>query len=153
MVYARTTSVPIDRSKFEIEKLLERYGADQFIYAQEAGRALIGFRYNGRVCRLTLPILPAKKFSLSPAGKQRTESQMDNAWAQDVRARWRALKLVLQAKLEAVESGISSFEQEFLANILLPNGRTLGEWAAPQIGKLVEAGSMPALLPPAPESE
>lgn len=137
----------MDRSKFEIERLLERYGADQFAYASEAGRALIGFRFEGRVCRITLPIKPAKAFGLSPGGQQRTQKQMDNAWAQDLRSRWRSLKLVIQAKLEAVESGISTFEQEFLAHVMLPDGRTIGEWAVPQIGKMVDAGKMPALLP------
>lgn len=149
MTYARETSVPIERSKFEIEGLLDRYGADQFAYASEAGRALIGFRYKGRVCRITLPFEPAKKFALDRAGRTRPKKSQDAAWAQSLRSRWRALKLIIQAKLEAVECGVSTFEQEFLANIMLPNGKTIGEWAEPQIEKLASGGNMPALLPPA----
>jgi hypothetical protein len=34
-----------------------------------------------------------------------TENQIDRAWEQDKRQRWRALALVVKAKLEAVECG------------------------------------------------
>jgi hypothetical protein len=64
-----------------------------------------------------------------------------------VRQRWRALALVIKAKLEAVEAGISSVEDEFLSFIMLPNGSTVGEWVQPQIERVYESGSMPALLP------
>lgn len=52
-------------------------------------------------------------------------------------------------KLEAVAAGITTFEDEFLAHTLLPNGATVGEWAAPQIEAVYADGGrhMPALLP------
>ncbi|WP_198651245.1 hypothetical protein [Salinicola sp. CPA57] len=68
------------------------------------------------------------------------------AWEQACRQRWRALALVIKAKLEAVESGITMFEEEFLAHIVLPNGGTVGGWMLPQIKKSYDSGSMPPLL-------
>jgi hypothetical protein len=62
------------------------------------------------------------------------------------RQRWRALVLVLKAKLEAVASGISTLESEFLAGIVLPNGMTLGQAVLPRLSEAVSSGR---LLPPA----
>ena len=53
-------------------------------------------------------------------------------------------------QLEAVESGISTLEQEFLANIVTEGGRTIGEVILPRLSEAVEAGR---LLPPAQGDE
>jgi hypothetical protein len=59
----------------------------------------------------------------------------------------KALSLVVKAKLEAVEAGISTVEREFLADVLLADGSTVGAWAAPQLALVYERGVTPALLP------
>ena len=51
------------------------------------------------------------------------------------------------AKLEAVVAGITTLETEFLANIVLSNGVTVGQLMSPQIEEHYQAGKMPALLP------
>lgn len=53
------------------------------------------------------------------------------------------------AKLEAVEAGITEFEDEFLAHIVLPSGNTVGNWVRPQIAKSYATGEMPLMLPSA----
>ena len=58
----------------------------------------------------------------------------------------RALALTIKAKLEAVECGITIFDEEFLAHIVLPNGRTMGELYVPQIEHVYETKEMPPLL-------
>lgn len=68
-------------------------------------------------------------------------------WWTANRQRWRALALVIKAKLEAVETGIVSFEQEFLPHLVLPNGGTVHEWLAPQMEAVYDKGVMPRLLP------
>lgn len=68
-------------------------------------------------------------------------------WEQACRQKWRALALVVKAKLEAVESGISEFEEEFLAHIVLPDGQTVGRWMQPQIADAYGSGKMPPMLP------
>ncbi len=59
--------------------------------------------------------------------------------------RW--LALVIKAKLEAVESGITMFEEEFLAHIVLPDGKTAGEHVIPAIESSYQTGKVKALLP------
>jgi hypothetical protein len=78
----------------------------------------------------------------------RTASSAVEQFEQACRQRWRALALVIKAKLEAVESGITCFEDEFLAHIILPSGQQVGEWLRPQLKLAYDKGSMPALLPP-----
>jgi len=50
MSYAQDTNVSVEKSKAEIERILQRYGAGQFVYANdsEQGRAVVGFTMRGR---------------------------------------------------------------------------------------------------------
>ena len=95
--------------------------------------------------------MPSKndpEFHRSPTGKrQRTPEKAYQAWEQSTRQRWRALLLVIKAKLEAVESEITEFESEFLAHIVMPDGATIAEHTLPMISKAYETGKMPKLLP------
>lgn len=145
--YAEGTEVSADRSRAEIERTLERYGADGFMYGWEGNQAVVAFRMHGRMLRFGLPLPAREAFRLTPTGRTRTSNAADEAWRLATRQRWRALALVIKAKLEAVESGITSFEQEFLGNILLPDGQTVGDWMRPQIEQAYLTGQMSALLP------
>jgi len=131
--FAATTRVPVDRTKVEIERALTNYGADQFIQGWEHGRAMLGFRVKDRMVRFELAL---------PEPDSRRQQKID----QETRQRWRALLLVIKAKLEAVASDIATFEQEFLAHIVLPNNKTVGEVLIPQIGSAYKTGKMPKLL-------
>ena len=48
-----------------------------------------------------------------------------------------------------MSAGISTIETEFLANIVLPDNTTAGEWMLPQIDRAYRTGEMPPLLPAA----
>ena len=148
--YATGTSVPADRSRVEIENILTRYGADQFMYGWEASRAIIGFRYSGKMVRFILPLPDPKsdEFHLTPSGKQRrTADGAKRAYEQANRQRWRALALIVKAKLEATETGITTFEEEFLSYIVLPDNQTVGEYMLPQVEEAYRSGEMPKMLP------
>ena len=149
MRYAQSTLVSSERSKAEIERILSRYGAESFMYGFKEDKAVIGFKMSNRLIRFELP-MPDKKadeFWKTPTGRRtRNEYQAASAWEKASRQRWRALALVIKAKLEAVESGISEFEQEFMANIVLPDGKTVGEHLKPQIESAYGSGKMPKLL-------
>jgi hypothetical protein len=147
--YAANTEVSTDRSRAEIERTLQRYGATGFLYGWKNDHAILGFEMNGRQLRFTmaLPDRQADDFQKTPTGKTRTPRAAQEAWEQATRQRWRALALVIKAKLEAVESGIATFEEEFLAYILLPSGQTVGQWMLPQVERAYLTGDMPALLP------
>jgi hypothetical protein len=56
MTYASNTSVPVERSKSEIERLLTRYGASKFMSMWDQERAGVAFEMCGRAIRMTLPL-------------------------------------------------------------------------------------------------
>lgn len=149
MAYAQDTSVSVERSKAEIESTLQRYGAEQFMHGWDQSRAVVQFSMNGKYVRFILP-LPDRndpEFRKTPGGRRtRDDDAAYKAWEQSCRQKWRALNLVIKAKLEAVESGITEFEDEFLAHIMLPNGQTAGQWMRPQIDEAYEVGKMPDML-------
>lgn len=145
--YAKNTNVSSELSRLEIEKILIKYGADNFAYATSSGKALIAFTMHDRQVRFLLPLPKIEEFKLTPTGRVRTENSQFTEWEQACRQRWRALNLVIQAKLEAVECGISVFEDEFMANIILPGGQTVSEFMIPQIKQAYEYGTVPKLLP------
>lgn len=146
--YAADTSVSVSASKAEIERIIERYGATGFMSGWSASQAMIAFAMRDRQIRfvLSMPDREEREFTHHSKGL-RTPEAAHKAWEQACRQRWRALALVIKAKLEAVESGISVFDDEFMANIVLPNGRTVSEEVRPRITTAYETGNMPPLLP------
>jgi hypothetical protein len=63
--YAQGTSVPVSRSKTEIEATLKRFGADEFAYGvRKDGSAQIGFVARGRRIRFTLSPIVAYEMEL-----------------------------------------------------------------------------------------
>lgn len=132
MTYASKSKVPIDQTRSEIERTLTRYGAKKFAYFTEAGRAIILFEAHDRRIRFDLPV---------PEGESDKDSQSR-------RQKWRALLLCIKAKLEAVESKIESFEEAFLAHVVMPDGMTVGHHTRPLIEQTYKTGSMQPLLPP-----
>jgi hypothetical protein len=128
--YAQGTSVPIDRSKAELERCLVKYGADQCATGWSQEKAVVTFRMNNRHIRVLMPL----------------DTDSTPKAAQENRRRWRALVLYVKAKLESVESEIVSFENAFMAHIVLPGGGTVGEVMKPQIEHAYQTGKMPPLL-------
>lgn len=151
MTYAADTSVTPERSRGEIERTLTRYGASGFMYGWDADRAVVGFVVAGRQVRFQVEMPdredPKFKWSNHKPPRRNTVNAQHAAHEQAVRQRWRALNLVIKAKLEAIEAGISTFENEFLAQLVLPNGRTVGEEFTPALLAGIDANEMPALLP------
>jgi len=138
MAYALNTKVPIERSQAEIRKILSKYGATAFAFAENENDAVLMFQMCDRrvMFKLPLPIRPAKG---STAISIKT-------YDQTCRSKWRSLVLSIKAKLETVESGISSFEDEFLSRIILPNGKTVGTTISKQIEHSYLTNEMPPLL-------
>lgn len=132
MIYAERTSVPIEKTKTEIEHVLTKYGADRFAYFTERGAAMIVFEVHDRRLRFKLP--------LPPGTTQRELSTQ--------RQRWRALLLCIKAKLESVSSKIETFEEAFLAHVVMPDGKTVGEITGPGITQAYKEGRMIPLIPP-----
>lgn len=152
--YASETTVPVERSRAEIEGILVRYGANKFTTGWQEGQAMVAFQIRDLFIRFVLPI-PArtedrfwKKKDRHGYIQKRTEGQAESAYQQEVRQRWRALALTIKAKLEAVECAISTIEKEFLAFIVMPNNWSVGDWIVEHGLEQIKAGEMPLLLPP-----
>lgn len=149
MTYAAKTNVSVEKSRAEIERTLQRYGCDDFAYRTNRRFAQIAFTMNERMLRfeLNLPDPDDAEFRKTPSGRRRRDDDAAyKAWEQACRQRWRALALVIKAKLEAVESGITTFDIEFLGHIVVPGGQVFHEVALPKIEKAYLTGKMPPLL-------
>lgn len=153
MSYAANTTVPVEKTRAEIEKVLHRYGARSFGYAAKEDGASIYFEAHQRrvVFKVTLPKRDDTRFthyrrSSWGAMSRRSTDAAFKLWEQACRTKWRALLLVIKAKLEAVESGITSFEEEFLAQIMLPDGTTVAEAVKAPLNYAYEHGRMPNRL-------
>jgi hypothetical protein len=151
MTYAANTKVSVEKSRAEIERTLQRYGCDDFAYRNSRRFAQIAFKMNDRMLRfeLDLPDPEAREFTHTPSrDTERSASKAYELWEQACRQRWRALALVIKAKLEAVEAGITTFDVEFLGHIVVPGGKVFHEVALPQIAEAYTTGRMPPLLGP-----
>lgn len=130
MTYAERTDVPVERSRGEIERLVTKAGAKSYASFLEETRAVIVFEAGNRRIRFDLPL---------------PEDTDKNA--QKRRARWRALLLVIKAKLESVESKIETFEEAFLAQVVMPDGVTIGQHTHQAIAEAYAENRMVPLLP------
>lgn len=139
--FAETTKVPAIQSRTEIEKLVTRHQCQSFGTAvdYQALKARVQFTSHQRIVRFVLTLPDPKKF------RQAAQHEQED------RRVWRSLLLVIKAKLEAVATGIATFEEEFLAHIVMPNDKTVAEMVIPQIAESYTSGKMPRALGPAPE--
>ena len=130
--FASDTSVPVGRTQEEIRKTLEKYGATGFMFGQGSGNAMVLFEMKNRRVKFILPL---------PKVNDKKGQQLE-------RARWRCLLLAIKAKLECVFSGISTFENEFMGMIVMPDGKTVSETITPHIENAYSTGRMVPLLGP-----
>lgn len=119
--YAVDTKVPVERSRQEIERVVEKYGANKFAIAtdNESRLVMIEFHMNRRRIRFELHQPPPEH-------------------PQKLRTSWRALLLAIKAKLSSVDSGIETFDEAFLAHVVMPDGRRFGEISVPQLEHYAE---------------
>ena len=129
MPYAETTKVPILKTQAEICELVQRAGATTYGTATEGGRGIVFFRLKNRMIRFMVEV---------PDGEQKS------------RTRWRALLLILKAKIEAINTGIVTMEDEFLAQTMTGDGGTVSDHIQPIIERNFIEGGTPQFKLPAP---
>jgi len=138
--FAQGTEVEVGKTRGEIETLLQRHGADQCLTGSDfkTHAGFVHFALGNRQIRFKLRAY-APNYREHGGGKPLAPEQYE-------REQWRALLLIIKAKLESVRSGVVTVEQEFLANIVLPNGVLLGDEIAPRVAEMYESGQVRALL-------
>lgn len=146
MKYAKKTDVSVEKTKAEIEATIRRYGAGRFMSGWDDEKAIVAFEMQERKIKFVLPVPNQKEkafthFKRGGYWHPRTEKAALSEWEQACRQRFRALALCIKAKFEAVECGIVSFEAEFMAHMVMPDGRTVAEHVLPQL----QSGQMPRL--------
>jgi hypothetical protein len=132
MSYARRTTVSPARTRAEIEHELERRGATAFGYNRDGSRNVVAFTLAGLAVRMELPMPDRAEYKDYKAGNGVLVSGQ-KTYDEEVMRRWRALLLVVKAKLVAVDEGITSLEREFLADTVLASGATVLEQIRPAI--------------------
>jgi len=135
--YAERTVVPVQQSKNEIERLLQMNGAGAIAMFTDDGRAVaaVAFTMAERSYRFVMP-MPR----MCAKGSREEKIRMQLA-----RQRWRALLLVLKAKIESARSGVTTLETELLPYAVLPNGRTVADEVQPRLAANYKGQDVPLL--------
>ncbi len=113
--YAEGTSVPVERSRAEIDAVLTKSGATStaILNDDEKNMLAVAFTMKGARFRIELPLPTVEDV-------KRSRRRVDVAQLR--RERWRAVLLLLKSKLEIVRMGLYSLEHEFMADMVLPDG-------------------------------
>jgi hypothetical protein len=146
--FAEGTSVSVESSFSEIRRTIIKYGAADVAIAESPDKVLILFTVSGRRVQfmLSLPDPNKSEFRKTPTGRTRSSGSSMDAYESEVRRLWRSLAMGIKAKLEFVASGIRTFEEEFLSDIVLPDKTTVGQRMIPQIEQAYAGKSLPGLL-------
>ena len=130
------TMVSTERSKEEINKLLKKFGCNgiqwTWIDGKEILRFIHEFELEGVKHGITFEI------NIPDIGKYKGR-KYDKIFMRNERQAYRIVVHIIKAKLTAVETGVETFENEFLSKVLyqLPSGRTqkVGDVILDQISK------------------
>ncbi len=133
MAYAKGTTVTVSKTRHEIEAMIAKQGADEITVStsQTTGLCRIGFCIKGRNVTFEMKI----PFKNTKAQTEKEERRM-----------WRALLLCIKAKFECVESGIATFDEEFLAYVVADNGLRFGDAIIHRLPDIL-SGKLKGLLP------
>ncbi|EMY35209.1 hypothetical protein D477_005571 [Arthrobacter crystallopoietes BAB-32] len=138
--YVRGASITSAASRAEIHDMLTRCGATGFRCGSEDGRTAITFTAGHRQFR----------FVYVPPGSEGpgTGKPVPGAKSHEDASRryWHKLSMLIQAKLEAVAAGVATFEEEFLAYMVVPGGETVFQNVESGIAKAYATGVRRALL-------
>lgn len=125
--YAKNTSVPVSRTIDAIDKEVSRFGAESFGTFRNGGKVVCMFQVDGVTYR----------YETSDSDDEKEQRRL-----------WRCILATIKGKLIAVSEGISTFEEEFVSNIVMPDGKLLKEHLLPQLQKAINSGSMNVKLLP-----
>lgn len=104
--FAAKTKVPVEKTRLEIERLVKKYGAKGFVSGWQGQNARIEFLCADRHIRLSVLVPPIER---------------------EAQQKWRTLLLLVKAKLAGVDAKIVTFEQAFVGDIVMPDGKTVYE--------------------------
>lgn len=141
MPYAQNTQVSVERSRSEVERILKTAGATKMGFFYNEQNAIVGFELSGYSVKLQVRVpgldemvhkIQKGKESDKPRGWWCWDEKRRRTWCAkeqeaETRRKWRVLILLLKAKLEAIADGETTVEREFLSDLVIPGGQTVGE--------------------------
>lgn len=145
MKYAEGTTVPVEKSRAEIERLITSNGGKNFAFLAGETSHVIVFEFNDRRLKFSVTKPAKNSFPVYIRGRRQTDKQLTEKQDAEFRRLFRVLLLRLKAKFEGVKSKEISFDEEFLANIVTPDGSTVYETIKPHLTEL-QPGQLPKLL-------
>ena len=144
MSYAEKTTVPVEKSKSELKRTIMKYGGSGYEMFETEDKAGVQFKSSDRQIRILVDFPGPEEFTYTPTGRRRRSKDVAlKEYEQEQRRRWRALILCMKAKFEIVESGISTFEKEFMPYMVLPDGRTVADHVLPKVTEAYATGQLP----------
>ncbi len=118
MAYEATT-VAVEKSQADIRRMLKSHGCESF----EFGEAEIDGQTWARLVRIKVPHKTPDPHELrKKAQRARTQERrlaiVSEAEEQEAKRIWRVIAWNLKARMEAVQEGVETFEEAFLAHLL-----------------------------------
>ena len=142
------TPVAVDKSQGDIRKILRRQDADQFQFGEATmpdGTRWAGLEFviDATLVRMRVQMKPADEKwvegKVKRARSKGREDFLEEHYEQEERRIWRVLYWSIKARMEAVEEGVETFHQAFLAHMVDPgSNRTIWE----NIRGQVDAGAL-----------
>jgi hypothetical protein len=127
--------------------MLRKAGASQIGQMEEERRFIVMFTMASRQIRFTVPLptiddMPLRdgRNSVLPTARRKAMAE------QAARQKARSLMLVVKAKLESIDSEVETFEQAFLANVVMSDGATIYERTQSQIALEYDTGRIAPLM-------
>jgi hypothetical protein len=160
-LYAEGTTVAVSKTVEELRRLLTGKGATEVRVGFEPGGGRVLFELKGHPVFFEVVVPPKtdRRFTHDHNRRPRPQAAVDKARDLEERRLWRVLLGALKMKFAAVEGGLLSLEQEFLAHYVVPegNGATVGSLLIPQLSApespllgALRTAAAPALLLGAP---
>jgi hypothetical protein len=151
MAYAEGTAVSVEKTVSELTSMIRKAGGAQIAQLDDHDRFVLAFSMSERQVRFTVSFDPPthQRFAMKRVNQHysqpATNQQRIDASAAHRRQRMRALLLVVKAKLESVESEVETFEEAFLANVVMSDGATVYDRVSQPIALEYQTGK-PALM-------
>jgi hypothetical protein len=134
--YAEKTSVPVARSRAEIDRLLRDWRCDGVQWTDEfsQGRVALAFIWSRDRGKGVVERYQARMTLKMPTGESVAEARRR-------RALHRTLLIWLKAAFNAIDAGLVTAEQLFLPFLVGNDGRTVGEIAIPNLTRLLDGAA------------
>lgn len=130
--YAEHTTVSVEKTQAEVVQLLKRYKASAHGFMHEGQKVTVGFQLDEVKIRFMLFVPPPSDPQFNKKDRYgmtiKDPGRRAELAAQEERRLWRSLLLVIKAKLEAVDAGVETIEEAFMAQVVLPGGTTMAEF-------------------------